>query len=160
LGALDDANIFVQPLPSGIPKIIQSGGYYARYLPSGHLVYIHEGTLFAVPFDLDRLEITGQPVPAVEGVATSFNTGHTQYAVSQAGTFVYIPGRSAGSDAPIFWLDREGKTKALYSKPTNWSDPHFSPDGKKIAIDMNDGRGTGIWVYDWSRETTTRFSFG
>src|SRR5262249_43591615 len=75
--------------------------------------------------------------------------------------FVYIAGQGGRPDAPIFWLDREGKTKALYSKPTNWSDLHFAPDGKKIAIDITDGRrGTDIWVYDWSRETLTRFSFG
>src|SRR5213593_514008 len=56
-GRRNDANTVVQPLPAGVPKVVQSDGYDARYLPSGHLVYIHDGTLFAVSFDLDRLEI-------------------------------------------------------------------------------------------------------
>src|SRR6516164_8182606 len=50
--SFDDANIVVRPLPTGSPRIVQRGGYYGRYLPSGHLVYFHEGTLFAAPFDL------------------------------------------------------------------------------------------------------------
>ena len=57
-GAYNDANIMVQPLPGGTPKVVHRGGYHGRYLASGHLVYIHDGTLFAAPFDLGRLEVT------------------------------------------------------------------------------------------------------
>ena len=65
----DDATLVVQPLPDGAPKIVHRGGYYGRYVPSGHLVYVHQGTLFAEAFDLARLEPTGQPVPVIEGIA-------------------------------------------------------------------------------------------
>ena len=58
-GAYNDADLVVQPLPGGPRKVVQRGGFHGRYLPSGHLVYIHDGTLFAAPFDLDRLEMTG-----------------------------------------------------------------------------------------------------
>ena len=64
----EDANIVVQPLPKGPRKILQRGGYHGRYLSSGHVVYVHESTLFAAPFDLGRLELTGPPVPVVEGI--------------------------------------------------------------------------------------------
>src|SRR5262249_11591175 len=47
VSGFDDANIVVQPLAAGARKVVQRGGYYGRYLPSGHLVYIHEGSLFA-----------------------------------------------------------------------------------------------------------------
>ncbi len=60
-----------QLLPSGPKQILLQGGYHGRYLPSGHLVYIHDGTLFAAAFDLDRLEVTGEPAPAVESVTSS-----------------------------------------------------------------------------------------
>jgi serine/threonine-protein kinase len=114
---LDEANIVVQPLPSGTPKIVQRGGYYARYLASGHLVYIHDGTLFAASFDLDRLEMTGQPVPAVEGVTTiptAPSVGRSQFAVSNMGTLVYLPRQGAGIEGvPIEWLRRDGKTTPL-----------------------------------------------
>ena len=58
-------------MASGQRKTLQRGGFYARYLPSGHLVYMHEDTLFAVPFDLKRLEVTGHPAPILEGVVTA-----------------------------------------------------------------------------------------
>jgi hypothetical protein len=70
-GNFEDADIVVQSLQSGERKVVQHGGYYPRYLPTGHLVYMHQGTLFAAAFDLDRLEMTSQPVPAVEGVAAA-----------------------------------------------------------------------------------------
>ena len=67
--------IVVQPLPDGVPKVVQRGGFYGRHLRSGHLVYVHQGTLFAEPFDLARLEPTGQPVPVVEGISACAISG-------------------------------------------------------------------------------------
>src|SRR5438128_2116288 len=162
-GSLDEANIVVQPLPIGAPKIVQRGGYYARYLPSGHLVYIHDGTLFAASFDLDRLEMTGQPVPAVEGVATiptAPSVGRSQFAVSNTGTLVYLQRQGAGIEGvPIEWLRRDGKTTPLRPTPSNWSDPQFAPDGRKLAMDINDGQQNDIWTYEWERDTLTRLTF-
>ena len=44
-------------LPNGPRKILLRNGYlYGRYLPSGHLLYMKDRTLFAAPFDLDRLD--------------------------------------------------------------------------------------------------------
>src|SRR5262249_9353678 len=51
LNGFSDANLVVQPFPSGEPKVLVRGGFYGRYVSSGHLVYIHDGTLFAAPFD-------------------------------------------------------------------------------------------------------------
>src|SRR5262245_20266365 len=66
-----NANIVVQPLPSGARKVVLRRGLYGRYLTSGHLVYVQDGTLFAAPFDLDRLETSGPSVPVLEGVASN-----------------------------------------------------------------------------------------
>ncbi|HEY4580350.1 MAG TPA: protein kinase, partial [Candidatus Acidoferrales bacterium] len=66
-GNYEDAEIVVYSVDSRQRKTVQRGGYYARYLLSGHVVYLHEGTLFALPFDLQRLEVTGQPAPILEG---------------------------------------------------------------------------------------------
>jgi serine/threonine-protein kinase len=67
----EDSSLVVQMLPSGERKTVYRGGFYGRYLPSGHLIFVQEGTLFAMPFDLKRLEATGQPVPVIEQVASS-----------------------------------------------------------------------------------------
>jgi serine/threonine-protein kinase len=158
--AWEDANLVVQPLPAGARRVVIRGGYYGRYVPSGHLVYVREGTMFAVPFDVDRLEVTGSPVPAIEGITSSpAATGGAQFALGNNGTLVYLPGQSASNDAPISWMDRLGKTTALREMPANWSNPAFSPDGGRLAVDISDGKQTDVWVYDWVRDTLSRLTF-
>ena len=156
----ENANLVIQPLNGGTRKIIVRGGYYGRYVSSGHLLYVHEGSIFAAPFDLNRLEVTGAPVPAVQGVTSSPTvTGGGQFAVGGDGSLVYVPGRGVNSDDPIAWMDRAGKTTALRTMPANWSNPAFSPDGTRLAIDIFDGKQSDIWIYDWMRDTLSRLTF-
>jgi serine/threonine protein kinase len=85
LGSWDEAEIVVQS-PGGERKVLIRGGTNARYLPTGHLVYAARGTLLAVPFDVARLEVTGSPVPLVEGVRWANRTGVSQFTVSESGS--------------------------------------------------------------------------
>ena len=98
-GAYDNGSIEVLSLKTRQWKGVQSGGYFGRYLPTsngaGHLLYLHQGTLFAVGFDLDRLEVRGLPAPLLEDVAGNGTTGAGQYDVARNGTLVYLSGRSS-----------------------------------------------------------------
>src|SRR5262249_39470425 len=154
----EDANIIVQPLPSGAPKVLIRGGYYPRYVPSGHLVYIHGGTLFAAPFDMSRLEVKGQSVPVVEDVNTNNGGGFAQFAVSSNGVLMYLAGQNIGNDSPLIWMSHDGKTAPLRPMPSYWSNPHFSADGRRLALDIFNGN-IDIWVYEWARDTLTRLTF-
>ena len=155
-----DADLVVQTLPTGPRKIVQRGGYYGRYVPSGHLVYMHAGTLFAAPFDLNRLEVAGPSVPVLESVTDNPTaTGGAQFAVTGNGTLVYLPAQSANTAVPIVWMNREGKTSALRTTPANWANPRFAPDGGRLAMYINDGTQSDVWVYDWARDTLSRFTF-
>jgi Tol biopolymer transport system component len=158
-GTYDTADIVAQPLPSGARKTVLRGAFHARYLRSGHLLYVHEGTLFAVPFDADALEVTGAPVPVVEGATTSVNGGGAQFAISDGGTLVYLAGTDMAGVAPIRWLDRAGKTALLRSTASDWSNPSFSPDGRKLAMDIFDGSQSDVWIYEWERDTLSRLTF-
>ena len=110
---------------------------------------MNQGTLFAVRFDLDRLETIGQAVPAIEGIAASSAvTGGAQLAVSSDGTLVYVPGVAGATTRPIDWMTRDGKTSVLRATKADWGNPRFSPDGQKLAIDISDGKQHDIWVYD------------
>ncbi len=157
-GAYDDANIVVQPLPKGMPKVVQRGGFHGRYFPSGHLVYMHQGTLFAVHFDVNRLEAIGEPVAALEGVNSNVITGGAQFASSSAGTLVYLPGQTTGTGNPISWLDRDGKIAPLRTTPANWFTPRFSPDGTKLAMEIRDGQASDVWVLDVARDAPARLT--
>jgi serine/threonine-protein kinase len=158
-GTYDDANIVVQALPAGPRKIVVRGGHYPRYVPSGHLLYLHEDTLFAIPFDVNRLDVAGQPVPVLEGVSSA-GGGGGQFAASADGTLVYRSGLSAGSASPISWMDRDGNLAVLRARAADWSNPQFSPDGRRLAMDIDDGTQTEIWVYDWERGTLSRLTSG
>jgi Tol biopolymer transport system component len=156
----EDAEIAVYSIASGQRKTVQRGGFYARYLPSGHVVYMHEGTLFAVPFDLKRLEVTGQPAPILEGVAASPRTGGAQLSFSETGNLVYVAGPGGVQNVSIYWMDHEGKFQPLRETPAVYYNPAFSPDGKRLALEIFDGKRRDIWVDEWERDTLTRLTFG
>jgi eukaryotic-like serine/threonine-protein kinase len=156
----EDAEIVVYSMSSGQRKTVQRGGFHPRYLPSGHIVYMHQGTLFAVPFDLKRLEVTGQPAPILEGVVAVPDTGGAQFSFSDTGNLVYVAGRGGFGDVSIYWMDRMGKFTPLRDAPGDYRNPAFSPDGKRLAVEINDGTRSDIWVYEWERDTLRRLTFG
>jgi Tol biopolymer transport system component len=157
IGEYGDADLIVQPLPTGSRKIVQRGGYYGRYLTSGHLVFVRDGTLFATPFDLDRLAAVGPTVPVVERVTSRPNTGGAQFAASRNGTLVYLA--SLSDEAPFEWMTRDGRTTALRATPSNWSNVNISPDGHRLAFDIYNGTQSDVWIFDWADGTLTRLTF-
>jgi len=144
-------------------KVLVQRGTFGRYLAgssrAGYLTYVDQGTLFAVPFDLEKLEVHGDPLPVLEGVATSAN-GFAWVDVSPNGTLVYRTGGAAGGANVIQWLDEAGHTQPLLAKPGAYFRPRFSPDGQRLAIEMGDGVNDDIWTYDWQRDTMSRLTFG
>jgi len=155
----EDADIVVYSMASGQRKTVQRGGYHARYLPSGHIVYMHEGTLFAVPFDLKRLEVTGQPTPMIEGVLANPGNAGAQFSFSETGSLVYVAGRGGLQNVSVYWMDQLGKFTPLRETLASYYNPAFSPDGKRLALGINDGKRADIWADDWERNTLTRLTF-
>jgi serine/threonine protein kinase/dipeptidyl aminopeptidase/acylaminoacyl peptidase len=153
-------SITIQSLKSGESKVLIEGAN-GRYLPTGHLVYAVQNSLFAIPFDLDRLEKKGGPVSLIEGVYRLGNAT-PQYAVSDSGTLVYIQG-TAGAVAygqrTLVWVDRRGEEEQLSAAPNDYSGPKVSPDGTKIALTVYAGDKRDIWIWDIVRETLTRLTF-
>ena len=108
-GTWDQGQIVAQSLETGERRVLVDGGTDARYLPTGHVVYAQGGTLFAVPFDVARLEVTGGPVSLVDEVAVA-GSGAAQFTVSRTGTLAYVPERStSGAVRTLVWVDRDGR---------------------------------------------------
>jgi Tol biopolymer transport system component len=151
--------IAVQSLQSGERKELFTGDT-ARYIPTGHILYLVGNNLMAVPFDFKTLKVTGEPVPVVEGV-WRVATGYTpQYAVSDSGTLVYIPGTiGAFTQRTLVWLDRNGKEVSIGVTPNDYSEPDISPDGTKLALTVISGEKSDIWILDLLRGTMTRLTF-
>ena len=137
-------------------------GAMARYAHSGHIVYTSgEGTLFAAPFDIDRLEVTGPSRTLLEGILV--NNGSAGYfALSETGVLVYRPGGGVGEEFTPTWVGRDGSQEVL--DPTlvgAFGVPRVSPDGRKVAV-QNRAEGSAepqIWIYDLDQETFSPLTF-
>jgi serine/threonine-protein kinase len=163
LAAWDKAHVIVQLLKSGERKIVVDGGSGARYIPTGHLVYAVGGTLFAVPFDVKRLEVTGGPVPVVEGVRREPVTGTAQFSFADAGSLLYLPGpvSTSADQRDLALLDRKGGTERLKIAPGSYEHPRISPDGSWLAFDTDDGKEASVWIYELSGASSARrLTFG
>ena len=148
-------------IESGERKELIAGGDTAQYLSTGHIVYGVDNNLFAIPFDPDSLELKGGPIPMVEGVFRA--GGAPQYAISDSGTLVYIPGATIGAGIKagrtLVWVDRNGKEEPLSAAPNAYSFPGISPDGTKVALTIGGQPNTNIWIWDLIRKTLTRLTF-
>jgi Tol biopolymer transport system component/DNA-binding winged helix-turn-helix (wHTH) protein len=158
-GAYDDGEIVVFNFRTSERKTLHGGASFGRYLPSGHLVYLHQNTLWAAPFDLSRLEVTGAPQPVIEEVNSNVSGGG-DFDFSQNGTIAYV---SSKMPIPfpysIWWLDSTGQTKALQMPPGLYENPRFSPDGKRLAFELAAGSvRADIWVKDLERDTVSRLT--
>jgi serine/threonine-protein kinase len=151
-----DAALIVQPLPSGARKVLHQGGYFARYAASGHILFVQGDELFAMPFDVGRLEVTGPPWQSIGGVTADAARGSAHVALSQTGTLAYARGRNLFDARPMAWMDRAGRLGALRGDGSDWKNPEFSPDGRRIAMDIRAGRQSDIWVHDWALGSMTR----
>jgi eukaryotic-like serine/threonine-protein kinase len=146
--------IMVQSLKSGEPKELFAG-VVAQYLPTGHIVYqLANNSLFAIPFNLERLEVKGGPVPIVEGLQ--------DFVISESGTLVYVPGTprpaAAATGNTLVWVDRDGKEEPLGAPPNNYMFPRISPDGTRVVLAIL-GDNNDIWIWDLARKTMTRLTF-
>jgi Tol biopolymer transport system component len=144
------------------PKVLIKGGYFGRFVPTGnasggHLVYMSHGTLWAVPFDPDRLEISGTAAPLLDDVAGNSGGGEASLDFSRTGVFAYVSGTDAPVPRTLAWLDGSGRVEqliALTAGRTAPSEPRIAPDGKRFAFRSRDA----IWMYDLERNTQSRLS--
>ena len=156
LQSFDDAQIVVRSLETGEQHAVAQG-HSARYLPTGHLVFASAGALYAMPFDLTRLAVTGAPVKVVDGVITHPESGGAQVSISSNGTLVYAAGGSRSAERPLLWVDRSGAVRPATDRRASYWWPRISPDGQRIAV-VIDAAFSKIWVLDVARDTLTRVS--
>ena len=139
-----NARIGVLNLRTREQRVLLEGGSNARYAPSGHMVYARAGSLFAVPFDPERLQVKGSPVPVVDGVSWIAAIGFADYSFSNTGTLVYVPG-AAQQESAMVWVDRKGTATALPAPRRAYSSPSISPDGRRIAVSIASGGPHGVF---------------
>ena len=160
--AASDYEILAMKLPHGEPHVLMRG-IYARYSPTGHLLVITaDGKLVAVPFDPDKLALTGPPIGLLEGIGVEAGGFSTNLGLSANGTLVYTTGGATRTRRPV-WVTREGAESPVDS---TWQPPGIiaafalSPDGKSLAVDVIQNGNDAIWVKQIPVGPFSRLTFG
>jgi serine/threonine-protein kinase len=150
--------IAVLSLQNGEYRVLFERGTFARYIPTGHLVYMSEGALSAVAFDLERLELAGEPFRLHQAVWTNLPNGTAHFAISLDGTLVYVPPFEAQNT--LVWVDRAGVVRPITETRRGFAEPRLSPDGERLAVSISEVGQTHIWTYDIARDSFLRLTFG
>jgi serine/threonine protein kinase len=141
----------------------------ARYVPSGHLLFFSGRTLRAVAFDAGTRQVQGErvTVPMAE-IGTSDDNGAASFEVSDTGTLVFTPAREADASTgepqtnrqALVWVDRQDRREPLAIAPGSFGYPRVSPDGTRVALDVNASGQRDIWILNLQRLTLTQLTHG
>jgi serine/threonine-protein kinase len=158
-GGYDGATIQALNLKTGVRKTVYRGGTFGRYISTGHLLFVNKDTIFAVPFNISTLEVTGSPAPVVQQVSYSQAEGSAQFAVADNGTLVYRSGRGGSPTYAALWVDQRGEGKPIWDGERSYGEAHISPDGTKVSFMLLADDNWDLWVYDRIRQVATRLTF-
>jgi serine/threonine-protein kinase len=153
----DSARVAVLDLKTHTHRVLVSPGNGGQYVPSGHLVYQRRSTLFAVPFDLKRLAVTGSEVPVAQGVGNGYSFSDSSLLVFVGGT-----GHIGFRHSKLEWIDRQGHSQTVTEEPRVWWQIAIAPNGKLVTGQILDYKSSSsdsdIWLYDPERRTLTRLT--
>ena len=154
----ENMEIAVLTLDTGERSLLVPGGSDPHYAVTGHIIYGVDGTLWAVPFDADRLAVTGDPVPVLTGVHTAAS-GAAYFSFASDGSLVYLPGEARQeSDRTLVWVDRQGRETPLDLQDARpYTTPRLSPDGTRLAVTVTD-ENIDVWVSDLATGTLRRLT--
>ncbi|MFC1575439.1 protein kinase [Gemmatimonadota bacterium] len=120
----------------------------AWYAPTGHVVWVRgDGGVFASPFDLSGLEISGTAVPLFDGVRTTNTSASME--LGDDGTILFVQGGLVDvASGEVVWVDRVGRVEPVDEE---WGNGDFgalalSPSGNRLAIQIADDGRSNIWV--------------
>jgi Tol biopolymer transport system component len=152
----DKSQVVVQSVANGTRRVLIEGSD-GQYIPSGHLLFATGGTMYAAPFDVAKLAITGPAIAVIRGVrrATGGWSGLSQLTFSDTGTLAYVPGPATPNTSTrgLVLGDGRGEPTPLNVTPAAYVHPRVSPNGLVLAVGRNDGQSSDIWTYELSGKT-------
>jgi len=156
--ATNAGQIALIDLDTGASQVLLDDGWDPRYVSSGHLVYARDDGIWAVGFDLEGGTIVGDPVRVVTDVLQ--RVAQAQFAVSDTGVMAYVPDQTTAASEGLSWLaNASAAAETLLSDVDgNVSNPRLSPNGRRVALRVNQGETSAVWLYDLARETLALFA--
>ena len=155
-GVIGTPRIAVKSLETGERRMLVEGSF-PHYARSGHIVFARENALWAVPFDADRLEVTGDAVRVLEGVDIGAG-GFARFAVADNGSLVYLTGGGRSDGRRLVWVDQQGHEEPIGMTPRAYNQPQLSPDGRRVVVDTL-GTDGDLFLYDLETQVEEQFTF-
>jgi eukaryotic-like serine/threonine-protein kinase len=154
----DDARIVALTLETGKVTELVKGGYAPLFSPTGHLLYVRNATVFAVPFDPVTLKAGATPVQVLKDVATLPNYGTAEFDVSANGTLIFASGGNLTERDMVRWLDRRGNFQPIGADEKHYVLLDLSPDNRRLLFCVG-GANNVLWTYDLERNQHTRLTY-
>ena len=126
-------------------------GSNARYASTGHIVFARGNSLWAVAFDAERLEVTGEAIPVLEGVQLTPD-GSAEFALATDGSLGFVPEAEANAQmkTPV-WIDRQRREEVVAAEPRLYESVTLSPDGTRLIAVVNDSNNYDLWISELER---------
>jgi serine/threonine-protein kinase len=156
---VDSSRVRAVSLETGTVHEVVGGGFFGRYVPTGHLLYVKGDRLFAAPFDPKRAVVTGPARSVLEDVYASQTGAFAPVDVSADGTLAYVSASVADAPRELVRVDRNGRVESLSSEPRRFQDLSLSPDGAQLAVTIQ-GDSLDLWTYALERRTLSRLTSG
>ena len=154
--SFDEGEIVLAAPDGGERRSVVRQGSCARYVPSGHLVYMRGGSLMAIAFDADRLDTRGPALPVADRVMTQ-PTGAGYFAFSNTGCLLHLTGDAHDVKQQLVWIDGDAPPEPLGLEYRAIEEPRLSPNGTRLAFGIR-GKSNDIWIHDFATRTMTRIT--
>ncbi len=158
--SFNSSTIEVLALDTMQRTVLHKGGSYPQLVPGGFLVFVREGTAYAVRVDAETWELLATPAPIIESVGFDPRTGGALFAFADNGTMAYSRRTLIAANSVVL-IARDGTVTPLLSDWETYGAPRFSPDGKQLALQVlrKDSTLEDIWLYDIGRKIMGRLTF-
>jgi serine/threonine-protein kinase len=158
IDSYDDARIVALTLDTGKQTELVKGGYAPAFATTGHLLYVRNATVFAVPLDPVALTVGTTPVQVLKDVASQPNYGTAEFAIADSGVLAYATGGDQSERRTLAWMDRRGNTQPMPIPEGSYAQMVVSPDGRRLSM-VKPGANNTLMVYDIERDQVTRVTF-
>jgi eukaryotic-like serine/threonine-protein kinase len=154
---LPESRVEVLSLGDGKRKVLVEGAMDAAYA-AGFLFFMKGDVLHAAPFDTRKLELRAPPQPVLQDVSVMISAGKGSYAISESGTLAYVPGKVVYPPTELVWVSRTGEVRPAITRAGDFAYTRLAPDGKRIAVGIQENGIVNLHVYEPDREIFSRIT--
>ncbi|MFT4543524.1 MAG: Tol biopolymer transport system component [Planctomycetota bacterium] len=156
---VDTSHISVLDLETGESRTLIEGGFDARYVETGHLLYGKGTRLYALPFDPVTATVTGAALVVLDDVSVEQINGTAVVSVSKHGTLAYVTVALGDPLRELVWFDRGGAASPAIDEQRRYKSVSLAPDDSQVALTIQ-GESQDIWTYSFERKTLSRLTSG